>query len=52
MRASMVVVVEELGKDAREMALAGDDQKIEAFPTCGFDQALDERIRTRAPIGS
>ncbi len=49
MRASMVVVVEELGKDARELALAGDDQKIGAFPTRGFDQALDERIRTRAP---
>jgi hypothetical protein len=45
-------VVEELGKDAREMALASNDQKIEAFPACGLDQALDERIRTRAPIGS
>ncbi len=52
MRASMVVAVEELRKAAREMALAGNNQKIEAFPTCGFDQALDERIRTRAPIGS
>ena len=28
MRAGMVVVVEELGKDTHEMALPGDDQKI------------------------
>ena len=52
MRSVEMIVIEELGEQLLQVALAQDDDMVEQLPSYGADEALCDTVLPRAPVVS